>query len=436
MGREPVERGTDSAGGGVPLLDVRPQNEPLQGEILAAIEAVLQSGRFVHGPQCAQFEDALAAYCGVRHAVGCASGSDALLLVLMALGIGPGHEVIVPSFTFFATASAVWRLGARPVFADIDRQSLNLDPEHVERLIGSSTRAIIPVHLFGRCADMGEILPRAERRGIAVLEDVAQAIGAEYDGHRAGSMGLAGCVSFYPTKNLGGFGDGGAITTNDDRLAAQLRILRDHGQDPRYHHHVVGINSRLDTIQAAVLHVKLSQLDRWTEMRIANARLYDRLFHDAGLNSSLGLPPFADQQRIVWNQYTIRVPNGRRDALADELMRHGIGTAIYYPRPLHLQQCFTSPGMSERSLPETERAAHEVLSLPIYPGLTEVCQRLVVERIAEFFRQPSSPLRPLINRPKFLAHPSLKANPPSRPGSVADSRTIPPARHEGGELGQ
>ena len=269
------------------MLDVSRENGRLRHEIDAAIAEVCDSGAFVHGPACARFEAAMAEYCGTEHAVGCASGSDALLLALMALGVGPGDEVIVPSFTFFATASAVWRLGAKPVFADIRPDTFNLDPADVLYKITTATKAIIPVHLFGQCAEMDEIRQIATAaRGIPIIEDACQAIGAEYKGRRAGSLGTLGCFSFYPTKNLGGFGDGGLITTNDGELAAKLRVLRDHGQQPRYYHHFVGLNSRLDTLQAAVLGVKLPHLDDWAAARQRHAQRYAKEFARRGLARS------------------------------------------------------------------------------------------------------------------------------------------------------
>ncbi|HUE72034.1 MAG TPA: DegT/DnrJ/EryC1/StrS family aminotransferase, partial [Pirellulaceae bacterium] len=318
-----------------------------------------------------------------EHAVGCASGSDALLLALMALDIGEGDEVIVPSFTFFATASAVWRLNARPVFVDIDPATYNLDPEAVEEAITPATKAIIPVHLFGQCADMDAIGEIAERRGLWVVEDAAQAIGAKYRGRPAGSMGAIGCLSFYPTKNLGAFGDGGMLTTNDRPLADKLRLLAGHGMSPRYYHKVVGINSRLDTIQAAVLLVKLAHLEAWTKARAAHAAHYDRLLTGRGLDLLAGLPRTASGCDHVWNQYTIRIPGGRRDGVKAQLAQQQIGSEVYYPVPLHLQECFRSLGYGPGTLPHTERAAHEVLSLPVFPELTEAEQLLVVERLSE-----------------------------------------------------
>jgi dTDP-4-amino-4,6-dideoxygalactose transaminase len=367
----------------VPLLDVNRGNGPLESEILAAIARVCQSGRFLYGPDVARLEEAVAAVCGTRHAVGCASGSDALLLALMAYDIGPGDEVITPSFTFFATASCIWRLGARIVFADVDPVTFNLDPARVEEAITPATKAVIPVHLFGQCADMDPLLDIAARHDLRVIEDAAQAIGAEYRGRAAGSMGDVGCLSFYPTKNLGGFGDGGMLTTNDEALADKLRQLAAHGMEPRYYHNTVGINSRLDSIQAAVLNVKINHLGRWTNHRRMNADRYHELLTAAGLDAQLVLPRELPGRYHVWNQYTIRVPNGERDALRAKLAEHRLGTEVYYPVPLHLQQCFQALGYRRGDLPVTERAADEVLSLPIFPELTSDEQLVLVNAMRD-----------------------------------------------------
>lgn len=367
----------------VPLLDVNRANEPLREAILSAITRVCDSGRFLYGPDVKELEEEIAAVCETEHAVGCASGSDALLLSLMAFDIGPGDEVIAPSFTFFATASAVWRLGAKVVFVDIDPQTFNLAAEAVEAAITPATKAIIPVHLFGQCADMDAISDIAARNGLKVIEDAAQSIGAEYRGRPAGSMGDVGCFSFYPTKNLGGYGDGGMITTNNGVLATKLRQLAAHGMNPRYYHGIVGINSRLDTIQAAVLRVKLSRLGSWTRQRRENADRYQELLASAGLDSYLELPEEVPNRFHVWNQYTIRVPDGQRDTLRSRLAEMNIGTEIYYPVPLHQQECFSSLGYQTGSLPVTEQAAKEVLSLPIFPELTDEEQQLVVQGISE-----------------------------------------------------
>ncbi len=380
----------DSRPTSVPLLDVSRSNAPLREEVLAAITNVCDSGRYVLGPECSQFEKSVAALCHTDFAVGCASGSDALLLALMALDIGPGDEVLVPSFTFFATASAVWRLGAEPVFVDIDQATFNIDPEQLADAVTPASKAVIPVHLYGQCADMNPILDIARRHDLRVIEDAAQAIGAQYHGRPAGSIGDVGCFSFYPTKNLGGFGDGGMMTTADAALAEKLRRLATHGMHPRYYHHEVGINSRLDSIQAAVLGVKIKHLAEWTSQRQQNAARYDELFRAAGLHESVALPQSTDDSLHVWNQYTIRVPDGRRDALRKQLSEANIGTEVYYPVPLHLQECFRDLGYEPGSLPETERAAAEVLSLPIFPELTDAEQQYVVSHIAAFFNDATS----------------------------------------------
>jgi dTDP-4-amino-4,6-dideoxygalactose transaminase len=367
------------------MLDVTRENKRLESQLEAAMTDVARSGAFVHGPACGQFEAAMAKYCGVEHAIGCASGSDALLLALMALGVGPGDEVIVPSFTFFATASSVWRLGAKPVFADIVPETFNLDPTDVLYKITTATKAIMPVHLFGQCAEMDEIQQiAAAARGIPIIEDACQAIGAEYRGEQAGSIGTIGAFSFYPTKNLGGFGDGGLITTNDGELAAKLRVLCNHGMQPRYYHHFVGLNSRLDTLQAAVLNVKLPKLDEWAAARARHAARYANEFAARGLGKTIVAPTAADDCTHVWNQYTVRVKDGKRDALQKHLADRKIGSAIYYPVPLHLQKCFAAMGCEPGSLPATEQACREVLSLPVYPELTEAEQGAVIDAIASF----------------------------------------------------
>jgi dTDP-4-amino-4,6-dideoxygalactose transaminase len=306
---------------------------------------------------------------------------------MMALEIGAGDEVILPSFTFFATASCVWRTGATPVFVDIDPVTFNLDPKSVEAAITRATKAIIPVHLFGQCAEMDLINELAERHNLFVVEDAAQAIGARYQDRAAGAWGHIGCFSFYPTKNLGGMGDGGMLTARDEELARRLRLFAAHGMEPRYYHQVVGINSRLDAMQAAALRVKMNKLDEWNSGRGENAARYDQLFKDAGMDNWLVLPTATDNQLHVWNQYTVRVPDGHRTPLRAYLAEQKIGTEIYYPVPLHRQHCFQSLGYSEGSLPITERAADEVLSLPIFPELTAEQQTTVVEAIRRYCSQ-------------------------------------------------
>lgn len=375
----------------VPLLDVSRSNEVLRDEVLAALAEVYDSGRFLYGPQVNELEQAVAQLCHTKHAVGCASGSDALLLALMAIGIEAGDEVIVPSFTFFATASCVDRLGAKIVFADIDPKTYNICVKDIERKITSKTRAIIPVHLFGQSAAMDAICKLANNHDIPVIEDAAQAIGAAYHGRPVCSWGQIGCISFYPTKNLGGFGDGGMLAVENDVLADRLRLLSAHGMRPRYHHSEVGINSRLDTFQAAALVVKMKHLNAYNAARQENACRYYELFEQAGLNAnseggSIGMPYRDPAAHHVWNQFSIRVPGGQRDALRAYLSEQSIGSEIYYPIPLHQQVCFSHCGYAPGDLPESERAAKEILNLPIFPELTATEQQRVVDGIATFCR--------------------------------------------------
>ncbi|MEP7270643.1 MAG: DegT/DnrJ/EryC1/StrS family aminotransferase [Acidobacteriota bacterium] len=367
----------------VPLLDLKAQHQTIRDEVMAAVNSVFESQQFILGAEVEQFESEVARYCRARHAIGCASGSDALLLALMALDIGPGDEVITVSYSFFATAGAIARIGATPVFVDVLEDDFNLDPDLIERAITTRTRAIMPVHLFGQCARMDVILEIAARHGLPVIEDAAQAIGAEYRGRSAGTIGTIGCFSFFPSKNLGGAGDAGLITTEDDRLAARLRILRVHGMEPKYYHHVVGINSRLDALQAAVLRVKLRHLEQWTEARRRNAARYDHLFADAGLEE-VKTPVANSEGRHIYNQYTIRCSN--RDDLVTHLKAAEIGSEVYYPVPLHLQDCFVYLGHGVGEFPVTELSAHEALSLPVYPELSAEMQEYVVEQISNFYR--------------------------------------------------
>jgi dTDP-4-amino-4,6-dideoxygalactose transaminase len=392
---------------GVPLLDLHRQQRQIEPEIQAAIEQICRSGRYVLGPECEQLEQTVARYSQARFGIACASGSDALLLALMAIDLKAGEEVLLPSYTFFATASAVWRLGARPIFVDIDPATYNLDPADVAKKITSRTKAIIPVHLFGQCAAMDELGKLAKSHKLTIIEDAAQAIGAEYHGRRAGSIGHIGCFSFYPTKNLGCAGDGGMLTTNDEKLAAKLKLLRGHGMEPRYYHQVVGINSRLDTIQAAILNVKLPHLDRWSEQRQLNAERYQQLFAAAGLGQFIQLPSARSADRHVWNQFVIRVAADKRDALRAYLAGQKIGTEIYYPVPLHLQQCFASLGYRPGDLPNSEQAAKETIALPIFPELTAAEQRTVVENIAGFFGLPTALFQSPISAPNYLKRSSI-----------------------------
>ena len=379
--------GTPAAPAPVPLLDVNRGNRELRDEILQAITAVVDSGKFLHGPDVTELENALAARCAVPHAIGCASGSDALLLALMALELAPNDEVIVPSFTFFATASCATRLNCKLVFVDIDPQTYNMDPEALAAAITPRTRAIIPVHLFGQCARMDEICRIADRHDIPVIEDAAQAIGAAYHGRPACNWGVMGCLSFYPTKNLGGFGDGGMLTARNDVIADRLRLLAAHGMRPRYYHQVVGINSRLDTLQAAVLAVKLRKLDDYTRARQSNAARYAQMFSAAGLTDQFSLP-FQDPAAYhVWNQYGIRVHHGKRDELKSYLQKQGVGCEVYYPVPLHEQKCYQHCGYGPGSLPHTERASREILHLPIYPEMQLAEQERVVSTIQQYYAQ-------------------------------------------------
>ncbi|HWX56389.1 MAG TPA: DegT/DnrJ/EryC1/StrS family aminotransferase [Verrucomicrobiae bacterium] len=366
-----------------PFFDLKGQYAQIREEVLAAVARVFESQHFIYGPEVAKLEEEIAAYVGTQFAIGCASGSDALLLALMALEIGPGDEVITPPFTFVATAGSVARLGARPVFVDIEPGSFNLDPEQIERAVGPRTRAILPVDLFGRIADMDPILEIANRHGLAVIEDAAQTIGAKYRGRNAGALGPMGCFSFYPTKNLGGAGDGGLITTNDPEVTRRLKLLHEHGSPRRYEYELLGMNSRLDALQAAVLRVKLRHLEQWTEARIRNAARYNALFAKSSCRDYVVLPEAPDGDRHVYNQYTIRVP--RREALRQHLQRAGIMTEIYYPYPLHLQPAFSYLGHKAGDFPETERACAEVLALPIYPELTAEQHEAVVGAISDFY---------------------------------------------------
>ncbi|HJU91671.1 MAG TPA: DegT/DnrJ/EryC1/StrS family aminotransferase [Pyrinomonadaceae bacterium] len=367
----------------VPLLDLQAQYASVRDGVRQAVERVLASQRFVLGEEVGQLESSIAEYCQTKHAVGCASGSDALLLALMALDVKAGDEVITTPFSFFATAAAITRLGARPVFVDIDPRSFNIDPSRVSDAVTPRTKVIMPVHLYGQCAQMDPLLELGERRGIIVVEDAAQAIGATDNDRRAGSMGLIGCFSFYPTKNLGGAGDGGIITTSDDKIAQRLRRLRTHGGANEYEHEEVGINSRLDELQAAVLRVKFPSLDNWSEERSKKAAFYTQLLSDADLSFPLMTPQVRSDGRHIFHQYVIRVP-GNRDALMEHLKTHGVGTKVYYPIPLHEQQCFADLGYKRGDFPEAEAAARETFALPAYPELTEEQQVYVVESIRSF----------------------------------------------------
>ena len=367
-----------------PFLDLRAQYLQIKPEVEAAVAHVFESQYFILSPDVQRFEQEIARYVGVKHAIGCASGTDAILLALMSLGIGPGDEVITVPFTFVATAGPITLLGATPVFVDIDPQTFNINVDKIKAAVTSRTKAIIPVDLFGLLAPLEEIEALAAHHGIAIIEDAAQAIGASCNGKRAGSYGTLGCFSFFPTKNLGGAGDGGMVTTNDDALAARLREIRVHGSPRRYEYDVQGVNSRLDALQAAVLSVKLKYLDSWAERRRENARRYDDLFGEYGLTGRVETPKEPPAFHHVYNQYTIRVPD--RDRLRSYLAEQGLPAEIYYPYPLHLQRAFSGLGHQEGAFPESERAAREVLSLPIYAELKPEHQRALVKAVAGFYR--------------------------------------------------
>ena len=377
----------------VPLLDLKAQHEPIRKDLLAAMERVLDQNNFILGREVSELEEKVAAYSGTRYAIGVSSGTDALVAALMALDLKPGDEVITTPLSFFATVGAIVRVGATPVFVDIDPITYNLDARQIAAAVTPRTKAIIPVHLYGQCADMTPILQVAAAHNLAVVEDAAQAIGAEYgDGRRAGSMGTMGCFSFFPSKNLGGLGDGGMIVTNDEHLAERLRVLRVQGGKPKYYHRILGGNFRLDTIQAAVLNVKLPYLDRWTALRQHHADLYESLFRSLNVESEFGirLPQAVYKQQGVrhyhiYNQFVIGVP--KRDALRDYLKAKGIGTEIYYPVPLHRQECLQSLGYKEGDYPEAERACRELVALPIYPELHEDQQHYVAQTVREGLAQ-------------------------------------------------
>jgi dTDP-4-amino-4,6-dideoxygalactose transaminase len=370
----------------VPLLDLQGQYQPLRNELLAAIARVCDSQRFIGGPEVDAFEREAADYLGVAHAVGLSSGTDAILVALMALGIRPGDEVITPSFSFFATAGCVARLGAIPKLVDIDPATFNIDPALAAAAVTSRTRAIIPVHLYGQCADLDPLLELAGRCGIAVIEDAAQALGSQYKGRAAGTIGRAGCFSFFPSKNLGAFGDAGLLTTGDEGFAHEVRLLRNHGAEPKYFHTRIGGNFRLDALQAAVLRVKLPHLDRWSAMRRANADRYDALFAASAAADRIVRPLRAADRTHIFNQYVIRVPD--RDAVRARLDQQGIGTEVYYPVPFHLQECFASLGYRRGDFPAAEAASAETLALPIYGELTEAQQQEVVAAVAQAVTLP------------------------------------------------
>jgi dTDP-4-amino-4,6-dideoxygalactose transaminase len=371
----------------VPLLDLKAQYRCIKDELLEATRRVYEAQRFILGPEVEQLEEQIGGYCQTSHAVGVSSGSDALLISLMAAGIGPGDEVITSPYTFFATAGAIARLGARPVFVDIEEDTYNIDPEGIDQKVTKRTKAIIPVHLFGQCCNMDPILEVAHGHNVLVIEDAAQAIGAEYKGRRAGSMGEMGCFSFFPSKNLGAFGDGGMVTTSSHTLYEKLKMLRVHGSHPKYYHQLIGGNFRLDALQAAVILVKLRHLDGWTSARRENAKHYHELFRQPGLEGKIVLP-VAKYGRHIYNQFVIAVES-RRDELRRFLTEGGVGSEVYYPIPLHLQPCFEYLGVEKGDFPRAERAADRTLALPIYPELTGEQRGFVVDTIKTFYHKPN-----------------------------------------------
>ncbi|MFC1538111.1 DegT/DnrJ/EryC1/StrS family aminotransferase [Candidatus Latescibacterota bacterium] len=367
----------------IPLLDLKAQYDTLRDEIESVVKEVFESQYFILGPKVKEFEDKVAEYCTTKHAVGCASGSDAILLTLMALGIGPGDEVITTPYTFFATTGSIVRLGAKPVYCDIKPDTFNIDPDGIESLINEKTKAILVVHLYGLMADMDSIKAIADKYSIPVIEDAAQSIGSTSHGRRAGTIGIAGCISFFPAKNLGGAGDGGMVVSNNSELSEKISILRVHGSKPKYYHSLIGINSRLDALQAVVLQVKLKYLDTWSKKRSENADYYTALFKDKGLCDKVITPPVPDGYGHIYNQYVIRVKD--RNTLRDYLAEHGVASEIYYPVPLHLQECFAYLGYKPGEMPVSEEAADTTLALPVYSELTNEMQEYVVDTIAEFY---------------------------------------------------
>jgi dTDP-4-amino-4,6-dideoxygalactose transaminase len=365
----------------VPLLDLKAQYADIRQDVDDAVRRVFESTRFIGGPEVTGLEEEVARYSQCAHAIGCASGTDALLLSLRALNVGPGDEVVTTAYSFFASAGVIANVGARPVFVDIDPRTYNLDPHRLDAAITPRTKAVITVHLYGQCCDLAAVKSVCEKRKVWLVEDAAQAIGAEWEGKRAGSVGDFGCFSFFPSKNLGAAGDGGMIVSQSQELGDRARLLREHGAKPKYFHALVGTNSRLDALQAAILRVKLRHLDRWSEGRARNAALYDQLLE----GSRVGRPYRDPRTRHIYNQYVIRV--NRRDELRAHLQTRGIGTEVYYPVPLHLQKCFAALGHKEGDMPHSEAAARETVALPIYPELTEDQIRYVAANVRDFADQ-------------------------------------------------
>jgi dTDP-4-amino-4,6-dideoxygalactose transaminase len=368
----------------VPMLDLTEQYQTLKADLLPAIEDVMANARFILGDNVKKLEADVAQYSNVKHGIGVANGSDAIHIALTACGVGQGDEVIVPSFTFFATAGAVARAGATPVFVDIDPKTFNIEPSKIEEAITDKTKAIIPVHLYGQMADMDAIKTIADKHNLAVIEDAAQAIGSQYKGKNVGELSAAATYSFFPTKNLGAYGDGGMVVTDNDELAEKMRVIRVHGSKPKYYHHVLGYNSRLDELQAAILNVKFPHLDEWSNLRREKAENYTSLLNEQ-LAGKVVTPFIAEYSHHIFHQYTIRVE--RRDELQKYLQEQGVSTMIYYPKPLHLQPVFAELGYKEGDLPETEKAAEEAISLPMFPELKIEQQKYVVEKIAQFYKE-------------------------------------------------
>lgn len=372
---------------GVPLCDIQAQYRKLQPQFEAAVARVLASGQVILGPEVTALEEEIADYCGSSHGIGCGSGTDALSLALLALEIGPGDEVILPTFTFFATAGSVCRTGARPVFVDIDPLTFNLDPIQVENKITSRTKAILVVHLFGQCADMAPIWQIGERHGLPIIEDAAQALGAEYQDKRAGSLGVIGCHSFYPTKNLGAFGDAGMCVTSDPALAHRMNILRVHGMEPRYYHKVMGWNARIDAVQACLLRVKLPYLEECITGRQQAAARYNSLLEQYHLTDFIDRPVAKSHRRHTYNQYVVRIANGERDSLVQHFKSNGIGCEIYYPLSLHQQECLQYLGYRTGDFPTSEQASREVMALPMFPDITEEQQVQVMDCVKKYLQK-------------------------------------------------
>jgi dTDP-4-amino-4,6-dideoxygalactose transaminase len=377
----------------VPFIDLVPQFDAMSTEIMSAVQKVFSEQKFILGDEVTSLENEISAYCDSRFSIGCNSGTDALIIALQALGIGEGDEVITTPFSFFATASSICRAGATPVFVDIDPDTFNLDPYAVEEAITPRTKAIMPVHLFGQCCEMEALNRLAQKHDLEIVEDACQAIGAEYQGRRTGVLGTIGCFSFFPTKNLGGAGDGGMMTTDDPELAQRLKCLRVHGDAGQYEHIEVGMNSRLDALQAAVLRVKLRRLEEWTLARQQNAKQYGELFREQGVLDMIALPKIGPNRRHVFNQYCIRVRNGQRDHLMRQMKARKIGCAVYYPKPLHLQTCFKHLGYRLGQFPQSEAASREILALPSYPELPAAHQIQLATAVGEICREMLSNLQ-------------------------------------------